>query len=658
MAGSEIRAGKAFVEIAEKGFKETQAKIKAIGTTAKETGEKISSLGKGLIGIGLSVAAPMAAALHIYDEIGSKALDGAAKANMSVEAYTGLAYAFEQTGNSAEDLQGASAKMTKHLVEAIGGSQEATDSFAKLGLSADSLSKMSADKQFLNIAQAISKVKDPLQQAAAAQAMFGKSGMGLLPTIKDGAEGLSQLVGRAKELGYSLSGEDAGAAEEFGDLLSDIGRSVKMVAFHIGAALAPVLKPMINDFLTVSKSTMDWIGQNAGLIVSIGKFAAITIGAGAALFIIGSAIAGLGTVITGAVGAVGAIISGIMTFGGVILAVVSSPITLIVGAVAGLAIAIGELGSTVGGQTESMGEMWGNMSSEFGGAWNLIVDSVMSGNLSGAFEAVWGLIKALWAEGWGYLSQQLTSFTDGWANVWNETTGFLAKVWTGIIWVIEDSWSATCDGFKQAWYATVTYLSDVWESFKTGLAKGWLWFKNLIGVMKDEEYNAEKKKLEEASAQVHKDNADWEDKKSKASTHLRNKERNAYDKETFGTMTAIDEDTKNAQKARAKASADALARTHANTVAARADFDRTQKEINEENKKAKQKKSDEKAKSIPKNGEEGLAQVAEAAKITYKHTSAGTFSAFGVAGLGTTDVQIDLLRQIAKNTKDNKIVAK
>ena len=107
--------------------------------------------------------------------------------------------------------------------------------------------------------------------------LFGRSGATLLPFLQNGSASIRKLEGDAKNLGLVMSNEDAAAAAELSHKMNDVWQSVKMVAFHVGSVLKPVLEPLIDRVLQIGKAAMDWVQANKGLIASAAKLAAVAL---------------------------------------------------------------------------------------------------------------------------------------------------------------------------------------------------------------------------------------------------------------------------------------------------------------------------------------------------------------------------------------------
>jgi serine/threonine protein kinase len=145
-----------------------------------------------------NVAAGIAAAFSInalrnmindFAELGDMFDKMSQRTGVSVEALSGLKFAAEQSGASIETVETGIRNMQRVLLDVQQGSSTAATTLQMLGLNIQQLQTLSPEQQFLQMAQAISKVQDPSRQAALAMELFGKSGTQLLPMLQQGEAG-------------------------------------------------------------------------------------------------------------------------------------------------------------------------------------------------------------------------------------------------------------------------------------------------------------------------------------------------------------------------------------------------------------------------------------------------------------------------------------
>lgn len=169
------------------------------------------------------------------------------QAGVAVEALSRLEYAAKFSDISLEQLTGGLQKLSRAMVEAAqnGGSQAAS-AFAALGVSIrDSAGNLrDTDAVFSDLSGVFSQIEDGAVKTSLAIRLFGKSGAELLPLLNEGADGLARYGARADELGVTISGATAAAADKFGDTLDDVSEILGGVVNQVMAAALPALQSL------------------------------------------------------------------------------------------------------------------------------------------------------------------------------------------------------------------------------------------------------------------------------------------------------------------------------------------------------------------------------------------------------------------------------
>ena len=400
-SSSNIRAGAAYIELYTKdnrlvkGLNRAAARLKAFGAG-------ITSIGTRLAGLGAGLVTPFLGAAKLFADMGSDLADMSQRTGVSVEALSELGFAAEQSGSDVETLEGSLKKMQKFLVTAAEGSQEANAALGQLGLSMADLGRLAPEDQFSLIADRLSQIENPALRTAMAMQIFGKSGTKLLPLMQGGAKGIEELRQQARDLGLTMSTEDAQAAEAFGDKLDALWKVLKRTAFTVGATLAPLLTQVADAIMRAAKTTSDWIGRNKGLVVTIFKVGAAILAGGAALVVLGGAISGLGVVLGGIATLITAAGAAIGTLG-TILASLLSPIGLVIGGLGALAAYIIYATGAGGDALAWLGDQFGVLKDTALAAWQGIGDAMAAGDLALAARIVWLTLKMEWQRGINFL---------------------------------------------------------------------------------------------------------------------------------------------------------------------------------------------------------------------------------------------------------------
>lgn len=187
------------------------------------------------------------------DRIG-KLNDEAEKLGIAVEKLQSLSFAAGKAGVSAEALQNSFAVMQRNIGKALEGTKSQVEAFNKLGLSAESLSKLSIDQQFRQIAAALKEVDNATVRATLSQEIFGRGGKELGGFIKSN---IDEATAAYERLGLVLSTEQVAAVDEMGESFELLGKITNGVFDQITAQAAPALTELAN---TIAELVVDMGG--------------------------------------------------------------------------------------------------------------------------------------------------------------------------------------------------------------------------------------------------------------------------------------------------------------------------------------------------------------------------------------------------------------
>ncbi|MCI0333701.1 MAG: phage tail tape measure protein [Planctomycetes bacterium] len=535
-SSSNIRAGAAYVELYVKDSRLVKG-LNAAAARLKAFGAGITSIGTRLAGLGVGLVAPFLGAAKLFADMGSDLVDMSQRTGASVEALSELGFAAEQSGSDVATLGTSLHKMQKFLVTAAEGSQTANDALGQLGLSIADLSRLAPEDQFSLIADRLSQIENPALRTAMAMEIFGKSGTKLLPLMQGGAKGIEELRQQARDLGLTMSTEDAQAAEAFGDKLDTLWKVLKRTAFTVGATLAPLLTQVADAIMRAAKTTSDWIARNKGLVVTIFKVGAAILAGGAALVVLGGAIGGLGVVLGGIatlITAAGAAIGMV----GTILASLLSPIGLVIAGVGALAAYIIYATGAGGDALAWLGDQFGVLKDTALAAWQGIGDALAAGDLALAARIVWLTLKMEWQRGINFLEEKWLAFKGFFVSVWQNAVFGIARFMT-------DAWA----GIQVAWLETITVQANAWTNFIGLLKKGWNHFAGFFqkvwarikGLFTDSDADAEIARINEEVARHDEAINAQRDAKLAERGQARQKDRDRIERDRVGAQGALDD---------------------------------------------------------------------------------------------------------------------
>lgn len=208
----------------------------------------------------------------------------AARTGLSADALSEYAYAAKLSGATINDVESAMRSLASSLVMAQNGSARARKGFEILGLDIERIASLSPERQFEEVARAISSIADPTERAGAALKIFGSAGANLLPLFSQGPDGLANMRREARELGVSIDQETATMGASFEDATLRLRSAVQGVGLSFAKILTPALTDVANKFSRALALVNDFVKENptlatsfTGVGLAIGTLAAGTV---------------------------------------------------------------------------------------------------------------------------------------------------------------------------------------------------------------------------------------------------------------------------------------------------------------------------------------------------------------------------------------------
>lgn len=207
----------------------TAASVAAVAAAAVAAGAAVTALGK-------SVADFIDGTADMADSLG-----------VSTNNLLGLQYAAGQSGIDADKLNEKLAKLTLSLESAKDGTGDTAKALSTLGLSYEELSLLNPEGQVLALAEAFKTYNGNVPKVSLANAFFGKGSARFVNMLNEGRDGLQRMMGDARSVGYSISGEQEKAAAKFDAAWAKATMSFKSVWLEIGSAILPALTSALNS---------------------------------------------------------------------------------------------------------------------------------------------------------------------------------------------------------------------------------------------------------------------------------------------------------------------------------------------------------------------------------------------------------------------------
>jgi hypothetical protein len=152
------------------------------------------------------------------------------------------------SGVEPQILDTAIQKLETRISQAAIGTGEAAASLKELGLSAEELNKVSGDQQFLELADALSKVTNQNDQIRLTEKLLEDGGVALVNTLRLGSDEILKQTEFLRANGLELSRTDLAGVEKLNDSWAKLNIVFESISDKLIADLAPAAAVLIDEF--------------------------------------------------------------------------------------------------------------------------------------------------------------------------------------------------------------------------------------------------------------------------------------------------------------------------------------------------------------------------------------------------------------------------
>ena len=225
---------------------------------AKNAALGFNSLKGAVAGFGAAIAgsalvAGLSAVVKKSIDAGDELFNLQAKTGVAANALIGIGNAAKLADVDVGTLGKGLTKLNVNLVKAAEGNEDLGRKFQALGVNVKDANGqvVPADKALKQIADRFADMPDGAQKAAAAVALFGKSGADLIPLLNEGAASMEKFS-------YKVGEDFAARSDLFNDTLTEFGIKTQGFGLELTDALLPALQSILEVFGDLFNTEQDW----------------------------------------------------------------------------------------------------------------------------------------------------------------------------------------------------------------------------------------------------------------------------------------------------------------------------------------------------------------------------------------------------------------
>jgi hypothetical protein len=178
------------------------------------------------------------------------------RTGIAVDKLSELQFAAERGGGSIGDVETATRKLSRTMVDATNGVERSVDAFRKLGIQTSQLVGPDGQMRDLNdmwplIADGLRDVGSQTERIDIVQELFGRGGTALLPMLQRGAEGIREMRREMDKYGGAMSGQFAAKSAQFADAQTNLANATARLK---EALSEPFLSPFTIAVNTLARS--------------------------------------------------------------------------------------------------------------------------------------------------------------------------------------------------------------------------------------------------------------------------------------------------------------------------------------------------------------------------------------------------------------------
>lgn len=234
------------------------------------------SIGKALGPLGLVGAAFVAATAGAiaFTASQAKAMDAlqdqALAAGMSVESFQRLNAMYHEVGVAQGVVESTSARLGIKLQEAVDGSEDARESFSRMGLDFKALASATPDAALETVIGKIRELGSSRERVAALRDVFGKSGIGLAAAANASSESLAEAADNARRL--TIPASVVNSLAQVNDRLEAGKKAFSNLGTYFASTFAPVVESLAKSMMDMFASDPQaWVGafQSISLALAV-----------------------------------------------------------------------------------------------------------------------------------------------------------------------------------------------------------------------------------------------------------------------------------------------------------------------------------------------------------------------------------------------------
>lgn len=372
--------------------------------------------------------------------------DVSEQTGFAIETMQQLRFAVEQSAGDFQSLISALRAFNRRTAEAARGNQSFLSGFERLGFTQEQVRAGLQDMEsfLLQVADRVAELGTTAEQSAVLMTVMGDAGRRLVPFMAQGAEGIRELMERARELGLVMDETQIRRLAAFNDRVDILGRRFAATGREIGYMFLPAVEAVIG---LIEDATSVLQNMDPTLRSHVVRW---TVVVGAVLGAIG---------VFGTLGrALSAAASGLATFGQIVL-FAFSPLFL------KLALA----GAAIYTFWQAWERDWGGIRSAAEAAWEKIEPVIQA--VGAGLKSTWEWVLDVAPDLWDWVKDTVQSIGEVVETAWEWTVDVAGEFFD---WLKDTAWPKMVDIVSTTWVWWIDFIRNGFIQWLRDTAWPWI----------------------------------------------------------------------------------------------------------------------------------------------------------------------------------------
>jgi hypothetical protein len=219
----------------------------------RDTAVVARRLGLGLGAVATAAAAVTSQSIRMQGELGKQSRE----LGVSTELLSEMRGVLDLIGVEQSSFTRALALVNRQFLALERGTETAEEAFGRLGLTLEDLQGLSTEDRLTAVVGALENMTDETERVAVAQELFRGSFSAVLRLADTGTSTLARMRQEQRDLGRSISADQAQAAEEAEDAWTRLQQTIGAVRDEIAGDAAPAIADALNGVADAMQAFLD-----------------------------------------------------------------------------------------------------------------------------------------------------------------------------------------------------------------------------------------------------------------------------------------------------------------------------------------------------------------------------------------------------------------